>query len=262
MRRFLAAAGLVFIGVSAHAASRMEYLDQTIWQVTRAYARHSFELSPNLEKKLSAVSDDLFPTFGMRPNSGGGITWELTRVSDDRSLLCVKQIVDTVSEWNSGILRFAKNGLSPATPSTCATTNSQGTAPPAFPATLAGVLELDRRDTPSRTVVPNYPVLQGIDATAVTRPALTVSALQGPSTITVFNPFIEISPGVGAVVGVTSITTRPEFSIEHNCSEVAAGSSCSISVAYDGSRPAGMAGQLIVQFSTGETANVGLLGTR
>lgn len=245
----------------AHAIQPEDYLAQTVRDVKHAYARHSFVLTGANEKLRSAGTAVLFPAYGVSPKTAPGLTWQLTTLNDDQSVLCVVQSVPDVKRWNTALLTLSKAGLSVANPTTCQSLPVQGYAPAVFPASIAGRVVLDRRDTPSPTRVPSYPTLSGVDDSAVTRPGLFVSSNGGTQYITVYNPFIPIGDGLGFTTGLVGFTVRPGFSVVHSCTEIAAAESCSVAVSYSGVGGNLYPGQLMLYFIGGGVANIGLMGT-
>lgn len=247
-------------GTGAQAAPVHERIRQTARDVERAFARYAFALDGALQKRPAAQSSDLFPAFGATPRSVPGLAWYLTPASADQSVLCVVQSVSNVGDWNQTLVALDRAGLRAASPATCEVRATQALAPASFPAALAGVKTLDRRDVPSPTYLPTYPEISGVDAGAVTRAGLQVSASQGPKAVTVYNPYIEVEPGVGLWVGVDGASSREGFSISHSCAWIAPAESCDVLVSYDASFGDARAGQLRLTFSNGAVANIGLVG--
>jgi hypothetical protein len=250
------------VGLGAYATTLSPLLTQTARDVERAFARHAFALDPvTRQKRPAAQTSDLFPMYGATPRAGSGISWQLTPENQENSVLCLAQTVSDLSAWNQAILALNKSGFQPAMPSGCSALSSHPLGPSSYPATIAGRKVLDRRDVPSPTQVPVYPEVLGVDAAAVTRPGLQVSAVTGPGVVTIYNPYVEVSPGEGTWVGVNSATARTGFTVGHACTLIAPDTSCDIFVSYDANSGGYRVGQLILNFSNGEVANVGLVGT-
>lgn len=261
MKLLVLAAICALAGTSALAVQPDEFIGEHIRQIFRAYARYAGPLDPQSnQKSLSAQGSDLFPNFGPAPRFVPGLTWSLNRTSDDQSSLCIRQVVNSAGEWNKALQALSRASLSAAAPSGCSAIARQSLAPDTYPSVIAGTLQLDRRDIPSHTRVPAYPVIEGVDTLAVTRPGLRVTAASGPGSFYIYNPFIEVSPGVGRATGISILATRPEFTISHNCSYVYPEQTCEVSVTYTPRIVDPVAGQLFIKFLDGTTANIGLEG--
>lgn len=239
-------------------------VDETVpavsYAVERSYARYSYPLDPvSLEKSLSANASDLFPGFGFSPKAYENLTWSLTRSSDDSSLLCIKVVVPKESLWRKTLKGFAAAGLSLAD-ATCAKTSLSSFAN-TYPVTVSGIKLLDRRNTLSATVLPSYPIVSGVLGPATTRPGLIVKKGATGTTIQVHNPYVEVSPGVGKVTGINSLSIRSGFSLSTTCSTLLPTQSCSITVKYLDSATSYLVSTLVVKFSTGEIASIGVSGT-
>ena len=260
-------AGLVsgLVSASAFCSPIGESLMDTTRSVYQAFSRYSAPIDGStLQKKAPPSQDVLFPQYGFTPRKVGGLSWSLTPSSDDSSNFCIWMEVNSVSAWNDALVGLSQSGLHAADPQTCAMKPRFGYAPATFPAVIAGMATWDRRDIPSATVVPGYPMVMGVDSAAVTRPGLTVASSTG-ATFAIYNPYVPVptnppvDPPPGMLVGVTGVSVRPEFVVSQQCGVIASESSCSVQVQYQGTSPV-LAGQLFLYFSNGAVANIGLLG--
>lgn len=236
--------------------------------VENAFSRRMAVLSPETLQQPSALElSDLFPAYGFAPRTVAGQGYTLTGLDENQAALCLKRQVTSVEQWNEALVALSSAGYGPAD-ATCVPTVSYAHAPAVFPAVIAGRKVLDRRNVPTKTLVSQYPAIAGVDAAAVTRPGLVLTAPQGSpgsaSAITVFNPFTLVSvgpPPVGLTLSLSAISVREGFDVQHNCSFIFPDGTCSIEVRYDGTRGKAYVGSLLLVFSNGARANIGLLGT-
>ena len=234
--------------------------------VERGYSRAMGTLDPlTLSQPDALEMTDPFVAGGFAPRVPLGASWRLAGQDQDRSVLCLTQAVQDASAWNSAQRGFFQAGLTPADPETCLSAGRVATSPQHYPGVAAARIVLDRRDVPTRTVLPVEPILTGVDANAVTRPGLTLRPFEGQGFAELFieNPLVVLDPGppeVLRVMGLTNVEVRPGFSYSHNCEDIAPGGACTFRIGYDGQEGDYRVGSLRLEFSNGEVAVIGLLG--
>lgn len=272
-RPFLVAGLLVLAPLACSAEEPLEaHVRQSVRGVERGYARVMGTLSNSTHEQPSALG--MTYPFGpgaspFAPRVRNDFGWSLAGVNAEQSALCLKVAVRTEAEWNSVLVGMSKSGLAPARAQDCTQLSRFEASPLAFPATIAGVKLLDRRDTPVPTIVPADPQLTGVDAQAITRPGLVVQSFTQPAykTIGVTNPAVIVGYTAGPPsvpiyrrLTLTKVTLRDGFVYNDNCSDVGPNQTCNVQVRYMGTVGDHFPGSLRLEFSNGGVAVIGLLG--
>jgi hypothetical protein len=233
----------------------------------KAFYRRQAYMDPSTGLRLVAPASlsDLVP-YGFLPASTA-FALSLTPVDSTRSKLCIEMRVNTETDWKAAARLLESTGVTRA--DTQCNAISATPVRGVWPVKLYAVKILDTEDAMARTIAPSSPVVSGIDRRVVTLPALTLPAPPGQwgtaATFTVTNPAAVPLPGQPAPPGlsITKTAVRNGFRAQHNCTQIAAQQSCTVSVQYYGSlaQPS-LVGNLRLEFSNGSFMTVGLLGKR
>ena len=243
-------------------------LVSTVKTVERGYARAMGTLNAAGEQPSALTMTNPFVTSPFAPRASAAVSWALTGVDADQTILCVTKTVSNVNDWGLAVKGLSQAGLYSANPSTCEAVASF-VPPPAFPAQLGGIKLLDRRAVPTPTLLPTDPVISGVDGAAVTRPGMELRSADAPGyrDITVFNPatVTGVDPGPPAQVlyrslSLSAASVRPGFSVSHDCDNVGPDAFCTVRVSYDAGAGDRYPGNLRMVFSNGAVAVISLLG--
>ena len=157
--------------------------------------------------------------------------------------------------------------MQPAGPD-CSPASSFGVMP-SFPAVVNAYKVLDRRDYLIPTVIPDYPAFTGIASQPGILPAITlvapINGYSNPVTLTITNTATPqpspTNPGNLQDTGISAITVRPGFIVQHDCATISGNGSCTLSIQYAGAASSFQeVGSLRIDFTTGEWAVISLLG--
>jgi hypothetical protein len=244
---------------------------QTARGIERGYRRSMGALSGSTLEQTSALAlTSPFSSSVFAPRARSDVFWSLTGVNADQSVLCLKVTVNTVADWNQALVSVSKAGLSAASAEDCVQLARFPAVPETYPAQIAGVKILDRRDTPVPTVVPSDPQISGVDASAVTRPGLLLNStatLPASKTIVVTNPEVIVgySPGPPSSplyrrLTLTKVVLRDGFYYDDDCQDVGPNATCNVTVSYAGASGDNFSGSARLEFSNGAIAVIGLLG--
>lgn len=258
---------------SAGAAQMVEktlaaMVERSVVQVRNAFFRRQAVLDETTAERPAAPGhlSALVPAYGFVP-PGETLTLALSALDTRRSQLCASLLAHSADAWRAAVKGFTRGGMSLAS-AQCQAVGSLA-LPSQWPATVSAVRVFDSEDVPLRTLLPAYPQISGPDPQALTRPSYTLAAAPGqwsaPAVITVYNPRIVLTetPLTYQATAVSSADIREGFSVEHTCQFLAADSTCTVSVRYQGvaSEPYRV-GSLRLTFATGEVAVIGVLGVR
>jgi hypothetical protein len=235
---------------------------QTAKGVQNAFSRVMSKLDA-LTLRQPATSTSLFPEGGFAPRASDQVHWQVQKLDSDRVAVCIATTVQDVAEWSAVVVAATAAGLS-AAGEDCAV-HRMGTPPSGYPALVLTRKEFNRLDVPTATKLPATPWIQGPDALAVTRPGLILNKPGSHTDVSVTNisaecrgtlePCLPLLPPLSLV----AYKVRSGFSVEHNCVEVPAGSTCTVRVYLDAAQPAYLS-PLRLEFSNQAIASIGLLG--
>jgi hypothetical protein len=235
--------------------------------VDRAFRRRQSAMDPSTgQRPLAPDSLDSLAAYGFVPSSLN-FDISVTALDTARSQVCMALKVRSEVLWRAASRLFTMPGVSRAD-SQC-NVLSPGPLAAQWPTTVYAVKLLDTQDVMTRTVLPASPIITGVDGNAVTMPAITLTAVPAQwspaATFYVTNPAppaIEGQPPAPALA-LTAISVRDGFRVDHNCFEIPAQQSCTVSVQYQGSADERFrVGSLRLDFSDGHFAIISLLGRR
>jgi hypothetical protein len=264
--------------LSANCAFAQETRDVYVPTVERTYLRaigdaeHAFYRkqsymgpSTGLRQAAPASLSDL-TAYGFLP-SNPAYALSLTAVDSTHSKLCLEMRVTSETLWKAAARLLESPNVSRAD----ASCNVIAATPvkAVWPVKLYAIKILDTEDAMARTLVPTSPVISGIDKRVITLPALTLPAPPGQwgtaASVNVTNPAAIALPGQPAApsLSIVKSTVRSGFRAQHNCTQVAAQQSCTVSVQYFGNlAQESLVGNLRLDFSNGSFMTVSLLGKR
>jgi hypothetical protein len=261
----------IFIASSGTATAALEStmsngLTRLALSVERGYSRAMGVLDPisllqpDTASMINPFNSGIFP-----PRVPVGASWRLLVLNEEKTVLCLTQEVFNESSWRATVRGFQLAGLAAVDPESCMQSLEAFASSSRFPTVVAASKLLDRRDIPTASILPDEPVIQGVDESAKTRPGLTLHPFEGLgyTDISIMNPWMLLDTGPPEVIrslSLTSAQVRPGFALSHNCADIEPGGSCTLRIAYDGQAGDYRVSSLRLLFSNGKVAVIGLLG--
>jgi hypothetical protein len=240
---------------------------RAIGDAERAFYRKQSYMDPatGLRQAAPTSLSDL-TNYGFLP-SNPAYALSLTAVDSTHSKLCLEMRVTSETLWKAAARLLESPSVSRADASCNAITPTPVKG--VWPVKLYAIKVLDTEDAMARTLVPSSPVISGIDKRVITLPAMTLPAPPGQwgtaATFTVTNPAAVARAGQPAAptMSIVKTSVRSGFRAQHNCTQVAAQQSCTVSVQYYGNlAQQSLVGNLRLDFGNGSFMTVSLLGKR
>lgn len=256
---------IVMTAQMAYAASENAYerllrdaIERGTRQVEKAFHRRQATVETSNGSRLAAPGqwEALFPQYGFAPLTRF-VTFSLSALDQDKTRVCAHVPVRSHEEWRAAVRGLGDSGYG-LSDAACEQPRAV-TAPSEYPAQVHGRRTLDTQDVVARSVFP--PDLQlSLAAAPLTRPSLTLQAPAGQWGVA---QSFTVTNTTETPMGIVGIDVRSGFEAAHNCEMVLPLASCTVSVRYQGSSAERhRVGSLLLSFSTGSYARVGLLGVR
>lgn len=211
---------------------------RTAADVSNAFSRREAQYAAGSldQVALPVGAADLFPGYGFVPRANQ-VSWSLKVVTEDIVTLCTVTRIGNVQEWAGFLHAATKAGLAAAT-TDCQAMDSWGT-PAQFPVQIGARRNLDRRQVPLPTVVPEgvsitaqaastwYPVVSSsvaVNAVLQAHPGQP-SSVWKLKVVNLGTQLLKFSAGMGT----PGLAVVPEAA---SCEAIAANDACYLNVTY------------------------------